>query len=37
AQNGKEALRLFYENHPDLLIADIRMPVMDGLDAQTIE
>jgi DNA-binding response OmpR family regulator len=32
AQNGKEALRLFYETHPDLLIVDIRMPVMDGFE-----
>lgn len=32
AQNGKEALRLFYESRPDLLIVDIRMPVMDGFE-----
>mgnify|MGYP001582196297 CR=1 FL=1 len=32
AQDGKEALRLFYESHPDLLVVDIRMPVMDGFE-----
>ncbi|GBD11337.1 Transcriptional regulatory protein KdpE [bacterium HR23] len=32
APNGKEALRLFFQHHPDLVVADIRMPVMDGFD-----
>lgn len=32
ASNGKEALRLFFQHHPDLVVADIRMPVMDGFE-----
>jgi DNA-binding response OmpR family regulator len=31
AQNGKEALCLYREKHPDILIADIHMPELDGL------
>lgn len=30
--NGKEALDAFYESQPDLIITDIKMPVMDGLE-----
>jgi two-component system response regulator YesN len=30
AANGKEALRLIKERNPDILITDIKMPVMDG-------
>jgi len=33
AVNGKEALALFEEWHPHLVWMDIRMPVMDGLEA----
>jgi CheY-like chemotaxis protein len=33
AVNGQEAVALFEEWHPDLLWMDIRMPVMDGLEA----
>ena len=32
ARNGSEALRLIGETQPDLVLCDIRMPVMDGLE-----
>lgn len=32
ARNGKQALELYTENRPDLIITDIQMPVMDGLE-----
>lgn len=31
ARNGKEALEKTLDIHPDILITDIRMPVMDGI------
>ena len=31
AANGNEGIRLFYEFHPDMVIADIMMPQLDGL------
>lgn len=31
AHNGKQALRKFKENRPDLVITDIDMPIMDGI------
>ena len=33
ARNGKEALESIAEVPPDLVVLDIRMPVMDGLEA----
>lgn len=32
AKNGQEALNFCEEKHPDILITDIRMPVMDGVE-----
>lgn len=32
ALNGKEGLEIFMQNSPDIVITDIKMPVMDGLD-----
>lgn len=37
AENGRLGLEAYREYHPDVLVTDIRMPVMDGLDmAQAI-
>ena len=33
AQTGVEALQLYHQNHPDLILMDVRMPEMDGLEA----
>jgi two-component system KDP operon response regulator KdpE len=30
AENGQQALRLFYQHRPDAVILDVSMPVMDG-------
>ena len=32
AANGRNALALFEEKHPDIIITDIRMPIMDGIE-----
>jgi len=32
ASNGKEALKLFQQHHPDILLLDISMPLLNGLD-----
>jgi len=32
AENGLDALELAHKHHPDLLLTDIKMPVMNGLD-----
>jgi two-component system, response regulator YesN len=32
ASNGNEAIALIEANHPDIVITDIRMPVMDGIE-----
>ncbi len=33
ARNGREALAFYQEHHPDLVIMDITMPEMDGIEA----
>ena len=33
ACNGREAIELYREHHPDVLLMDLRMPVMDGVAA----
>ena len=32
ASDGREALKLFYQHHPDIVITDIRMPILVGFD-----
>ena len=29
AENGQEAIQMLQEEHPDLLLTDLRMPVLD--------
>lgn len=36
AQNGKEAIQKAQELRPDLIVLDLSMPVMNGLDAARI-
>ncbi len=36
AENGKEAIEAIQKSEPDAVLMDIRMPVMDGLEALTI-
>src|SRR5690554_1884462 len=33
AENGEEAIRLFSDDQPDLILMDISMPVMNGVEA----
>jgi DNA-binding NarL/FixJ family response regulator len=34
AENGREAIDLIAELHPDVVLMDMRMPIMDGVGAQ---
>ena len=36
AFNGREALQLVMEKHPDIILMDVRMPEMDGVEATKI-
>ncbi|WP_172594387.1 response regulator [Mariniphaga sediminis] len=36
AKNGEELLQLIHEKVPDLVLLDLRMPVMSGLDALAV-
>lgn len=36
AENGKQALELARKHHPDLILLDMKMPVMDGYEAAAI-
>lgn len=33
AKNGKEAIEEYHRNHPDLILMDLKMPVIDGWEA----
>src|ERR1700675_5180794 len=33
AENGERAVALYREHHPDVCLMDLRMPVMDGVEA----
>lgn len=33
AENGRQAVMLVEESHPDVVLMDVRMPVMDGIAA----
>lgn len=35
AANGKEAIELYKTQHPDLVLLDVNMPVLDGIQALT--
>ena len=33
AENGKQAIKCYMEQHPDIIFMDVMMPVMDGLES----
>ncbi|MEA5077198.1 MAG: response regulator, partial [Anaerolineaceae bacterium] len=33
ASNGDEALRMVLQHNPDVLLMDLRMPIMDGVES----
>lgn len=33
ASNGAEVIRLFEENHPDIVLMDMKMPILGGIHA----
>lgn len=35
ASNGQEAIEMVERHHPDVIILDLQMPIMDGLSAST--
>jgi signal transduction histidine kinase len=35
AENGKQGLEVFRKEHPDIILVDLRMPEIDGLDVLT--
>jgi DNA-binding NarL/FixJ family response regulator len=35
AKNGQEAIAMVKQHHPDVIILDLQMPLMDGLSAST--
>lgn len=36
AQNGEEAIKMTRDHHPDLILMDLRMPLVDGFEATKI-
>ncbi|MDB4947963.1 MAG: response regulator receiver [Gemmatimonadetes bacterium] len=36
ARNGKEAVEMAFEHAPDLVVMDLAMPVMDGMEAMRV-